>query len=387
MNPQGIIHVFNGDLSFHVIRKSEYIIRFSSHPIFLLIYLTKEDLREKYIALFTKYGCTDYYITKPVSHRLSLLCNFLLAFKKDQLSPCQNDLVFHLSKFRTNRILFHGYFFSQLIVALIAIKYFKNVNWICWGTMLRKNSARRLNLRDALNNWLTETAYKRFNSVICLLKSDQNELESSFSLKHVFLAPYGCDFNDLYKDNPELVSRRKTNDPPRILVGNSAHVIDDYIDFVRGLDGFPANVSLTFMMNYGMVSHAEKVECLKKLLSEKSLTYDFWDKTEPFNVYLEKIAQFDVYVCPAQYQSGLGAIYHMLYLGKTVYLKGYNLQWVIQCGFFSVKDIGQFLSDVEKGHGFPLDSDLIARDRDLLTSLTNPAQAIKRHDEIVCRKD
>ena len=385
MDKDTIIHVLNGDLPFHTLGKSENIIKFSTYPHFLLIYLTKEDQRTRYIDLFAKYHFTSYYITKPAIHHLPFLCKLLLMFKRDPLTPPLNDLVFFLLRFRTNRILFHGYFFTQFIVCLIVLKQFKNVNWICWGPMLRKAVSDNCNIRDMINNWFIKAAYKQFNSVICLLKCDKDELESNFSLKNVFLGPYGIDYTAFCQEYSDIISSMKPNRRPRILVGNSAHLVDDYIAFIEGIETFPSDVEFTFMMNYGMNSHMEKVIYLKQILKEKKINYFFWDKTESHKIYIQKISQFDVYVCPAQYQSGLGAIYNMLFLGKAVYAAGYNLQWVLQCGFTSVNVIGKFLPDIMHHRKFIPDPAIVTENRNLLISLMDPARSVRRHEEIVFR--
>ena len=61
----------------------------------------------------------------------------------------------------------------------------------------------------------------------------------------------------------------------------------------------------------------------------------------------------DIYICAAQKQSGLGAIYTCLRLGKKVFLTEINYEWIksLGCHIFSVDEIDKmepedFLEDL-----------------------------------------
>ena len=76
-------------------------------------------------------------------------------------------------------------------------------------------------------------------------------------------------------------------------------------------------------------------------------------KLYPLNEYYSYMNNCDIYICAAQGQSGLGAIYTCLRLGKKVFLSGINYEWMksLGCHVFHVDEIDKmepkdFLDDI-----------------------------------------
>ncbi len=343
-----VIDIFYGDLTFHVVNMVTAIVQHSKHQHFFVIYLSEQKFESTYIELFKKLNIDTFKIIKPISCRLSFLIRFLLLFKKEKLPLRDYDFLQTLTQYRKETLLFHGYFFNSLIVFLIVGSFFKNVSWVCWGKIAAKNTNKKFSLKSQLLFLTNKLAYRKMRRIICLLQNDMDELMRDFKCKRISLCPYAMEIpTDLATIKQKGVS--SNGGFPKILIGNNGHLFKEYIDFCEVVRPFKDSLDLTFMINYRLDRLSPTLyQRLREVLTSGCYRYKLWEDILPLNEYWIVLNQHDIYVCNAKKQSGLGAIYYMIMLEKSIYLTGYNFNWIQQLGFF-VCSVDEFFLRLQQG--------------------------------------
>ncbi len=208
----------------------------------------------------------------------------------------------------------------------------KNLNWVCWG---QGSSINYRNWKSVIFTPFKRWIYHHFRTTIVLLDGDRLTLTRDFALKNIVVLPYyseNCQrLRDVYD---QLRALHYDNDKPVIYLGNSANCIDSYFELLNILSRFVGKIEIHCMLQYGSTTSQKKREDLinygKCLFGD-----DFYPDVNYMDErsYLQYMNKCDVYICGRKDQSGLGAIYTMLILGKKIYITGKNFDHIISKSF------------------------------------------------------
>lgn len=242
---------------------------------------------------------------------------------------------------RRNRkvaFLLHGTTYACMSILELAGA---NVNWICWGAGASINHK---NLKSVLFTPIKKIIYNRLFTIKTLINDDKLTLERDYSLKQVELLPY-YGHNSLIHKNyfiEKYHNPSSKNKKPIVLLGNNAHNLVYYYELLNLLIPFRGEIIIHCMMQYPKVDE----QTLLKLQNTGDSLFgndSFFVDTQMLDMdsYLEYLSDFDIYLCGNPNQSGLGAVFNCLRLGKKVFLTGKNLNWVRKIGFivFDIDDV------------------------------------------------
>lgn len=257
------------------------------------------------------------------------------------------DLFFILKKRTESICLLHGLSYDVMLCVLMSGI---DTNWICWGA---GSSINKDNIKSVLFTPVKKYIYKRFKTIVVLMYGDRLSLECDFGVKNVSVLPYYSHRNNIYRGF--YVDLKKVNidtynhkGKKKILLGNSAHNINGYYELLYKLARFKDNIEVHCMMQYPRLKQEEMDRFIERsfeiLGAHVQIDTDMMDYTQ----YVQYINQCDIYMCSNKNQSGLGAIYSCLMLGKKVYLAGKNLEWISSLGYkvFNTKSLDSMTENI-----------------------------------------
>lgn len=242
------------------------------------------------------------------------------------------QLIREFNRFKDHKIILHaGPYYWMLYLILRS----KDVNWVCWGSGAKIN----LNFKSWFFTPLKIFLYRKFHSVGALMIQDTDTLKYDFGLDVVHTLSY-FDISDVfpYSEKKLTLDLSISN---TIYVGNNSSCLDSYFIIIKKLARFNESLNVLCMANYSF-KETEKSNNLKKLGHEifgNNFTLDTTFYTlEDYYDYMNKC---DIYICGVEKQTGLGAIYTALRLGKKVFLSGKNFEWIktLGCHIYHVNDI------------------------------------------------
>lgn len=302
-----IVHVFTAN-RYHLVRiiSKGFVTKYkdnASHKF--LFYGDKKLDRHKYDSIFKDIGFSEYVFCTSMKEYLSVI-------RKHKNTP----------------ILFHAGSYHWFLMALLI--GCKKLNWVCWGS--GASSGKRLKARLSLP--YKRYLYSRFNSIVTLMDSDRETIIHDFHVdsSKVQTIPYASGGDGKRRDDlfiEEIVKQHKHHDKPVVLLGNNPSCISGYIDMLPRLKQYKGKIIVKCMLNYSLVKD-EKYEKLIKL-GVSMFGEDFVSSEEFYEDrgdYFRYMDECDIYICPVQRQSGLGAIDTCLRLGKKVFLTGKNYDWI-----------------------------------------------------------
>lgn len=372
MNKEDIIDVFDGDLFFHAKAKIKLLIQQSQLSHFFIIVLS-QNLNQEYHAFFKELNYERYQIISNDKvdelQELPWIIRFGLFVRKSETLNNELSLLSYLYKNRNKRILLHGNLFTSMIIILLNIYSFKSLVWICWGSILRNPNSGTL--KKYIITKLFKRLYRKIDRIICLMSEDVQELKTIYKCKNVFLCPYPD--RELKVSLPQSFTHRGA------LVGNSGHLFNSYICFAQKIRQFN-DMHFTFMLNYGPI-RAEKLEKSLTPFIERT-NFEIWDEVVEYEEYLRILNEHDIYICPYEFQTGLGAIYSMIKLEKTVCLTGYNLLWARQLGFH-ILSLEDFIDNVNSNKNSVLPSWELRENKERYLDLFSANRRIGMLDRIL----
>lgn len=373
-----IYHVFRADVFFHVERMLDNFLSYSSQRNFYILHLTKEQLRPQYEEIFKKHNCKDYYITHPFSEKLPFFFSLLCCLKKEQISKETNDLLRFLSTIRSERILFHGYLFSSLVNIAVAFGYFRHVSWVFWGGELKVND--NPGIKNQIYNLIIKTSYRKMDKMVFLLQGDL-EASKVYRRRENYLCPYvRNEEEDITNAQVAVNTDYYVPTKPRVLIGNSGHMVQNYLALSRELLPYKATMTLVFMCNYP--AEDDKYSGMRNYLGDNGFNYLLWREIVELPDYLRTMAQADIYVCNAEKQSGLGAIHNAICLGKSIYLRGYNYEWIKQLGFY-VETIDQLIEHLKQKENVIFAKEHLDYNINKYRTISSPFECIKKWDDVI----
>lgn len=204
---------------------------------------------------------------------------------------------------------------------------FKNVHWICWGSGVDV----KLNLKSLVSYLLKILIYARFRSIITLSLKDKEKLQKKFRIKNVENISYFESVNDLFDFNKKNLKSEYKKEVS-VFIGNNSSAISTYLPLLRKLEVYKSSINITAMLNYDLAKNNIYKELLEVGLDIYGLNFktdENFYSLKDFPLYINKC---DIYVCSVEEQTGLGAIYSALKLGKKIFLAGNNYEYITSLG-------------------------------------------------------
>lgn len=204
---------------------------------------------------------------------------------------------------------------------------FKNVHWICWGSGVDV----RTNLKSLISYSFKILLYSRLKSIITLSIKDKEKLKKKFFVKNVHNIPYFESVNDIFNFTEENL-RLEYKDNISVFIGNNSSAISTYLSLLHTLQIFREGILITAMLNYDLVKNDTYFNLLKAGSNIYGSNFNTDEKLYPLKDFPSYIDKCDIYICSVEEQTGLGAIYAALKLGKKIFLNGNNFDYITSLG-------------------------------------------------------
>lgn len=307
-----IVHVFTAN-RYHLvppIAKGFATIYKDDADHFFVLFGDKTLDKQKYISIFEKAGFSNYVFCQSMQSFVSII-----------------------RKYRKSSILFHAGSYHWFILAILL--GCKKLNWVCWGSGASSGKGFKSRLMKPVKCWI----YNRFDSIITLMDGDRETIIRDFHVSPSKIHTISYMSTGEGKNKLDLLAeqlmqqQRKKKDKIVVLLGNNPTCIEGYIQTLPLLEPYKGKIVVKCMLNYSLVKD-KSYERLMRLGT--SLFGDDFISSEEFyedrSEYLRYINDIDIYICPVERQSGLGAIMYCLRLGKKIYITGKNYDWIVSQG-------------------------------------------------------
>ena len=265
-------------------------------------------------------------------------------------------------------LVFHSYLNLASAVSRIPNTV---VSIFCWG----------VGSRFVANPQILWHQLRRMKGIFALMNPDLKVFRSA-GLKQATLCPYPCCD---YKMKDLKMTPLPSSSSIRILLGNSCWSIPGYINMLEALKCHDKEIaSIQCIVSYGNPdSHTRAIDELNARGIELfGGRFGLVRNMMPIKEYWRFVADFDVYISPNEVQGGLGVIDMMLFLGKKVFLNGFNYQWKLDCGcvVYHCNDLSE--RDVPLLYKF--DNVVRKRNSDVIAKLFSVESSAKRFRGIFC---
>ena len=369
LNCIDIIDVFDGNIPIHTKEYIELFYKYSNLKHYFVILVSSKNKVQEYQVFFSKIGCRQYYIVHDNPGQLPFLLTILLRLRRTQTSLEEKSLLSFLYKNRKKKILFHGNVITPMMVYMFNLYSFRSLNWVCWGTILGKR-------QSVLKTVAYKKLYGKFRRIVCLMSEDAIEIRKLFKCKCTFVCPYP-DKNPLAKKNKTEKSDKTIT---KVLVGNSGHSLESYIEFCQRLPKDLDGLHFTFMRVYGPVGFNDFKNKILNYIDKKY--FDVWDELLSLEQYYKKLNEYDVYVSPQTTQTGLGAIYAMIKLEKTLFLAGYNYSWVSSLGI-NAQLLEKFIDSVKSKNELKFPIEILTKNNDIYSDIFSNKRRFDKWDNLL----
>lgn len=234
---------------------------------------------------------------------------------------------------KKSEIYLHGAHYSWM--AYLVTHGYRNINWICWGAGARTNFR---NYKSILFHPFKKYIYKKFKKIAVLMPQDRIALENDYGLSDIHNVMY-TSAADAYPYSEKKVLEERWNGNT-IYIGNNSGCIKSYLPLAKLLSKFD-DIKIVCMLNYSF----KESKTSKALLSFGKNTFgnkfSFDTQLYSLDKYFDYLDRCDIYLCGKKTQTGLGAIYTSLRLGKKIYLAGQNYEWIksLGCEIFHIDEL------------------------------------------------
>jgi hypothetical protein len=275
-------------------------------------------------------------------------------------------------------IILHGDSYKWMLYFYFC-KY-KNVHWVCWGTGTKINKS----IKSILSSFLKKIIYKKFRSIISLTEIDAIELKKVFGVTETCTIPYLGSIDNMGQFNKENLKRNINKLENVIYIGNNSSCLSTYNEVVHKIKKFAPFIEVRCMLNYNLVKNT-----IYKKLDEDGLTFfgsKFKMNTKFYELkdYPDYMNNCDIYICNADRQTGLAAIYMTLTLGKKLFLTGNNYSFIKEmgCHIYEVNDIDEMSKDEFIS---PLSLKIKERNFELIMLYLNEDKIIRKWNDFFTR--
>jgi len=352
-----IIHVFTANRT-HLVPSiiRGFIEKITGEHFFLLASDSEFD-KTTYENLFSKYSHKRY--------------KFVTSFF---------ELIAEAKKYKNNYILLHGVPYHWMLY--FTLFGFKNVNWICWGTGAKIND----NIKSKLSAPLKKLIYKRFDKVITLMEQDSKSLKEDFGINSTVIPYMGLHYKFPY--SRDHLEKNKLDVNNIVYIGNNSSALSTYQPMIEKLSKFNKKIKVKCMLNYSFKKSKMSDNLIKRGQELFGENFSIDTKLYSLNEYYEYMDKCDIYICAVEKQTGLSAIYTALRLGKKLFLKGKNYEWIksLGCKVFhvdgidtmNIEDFTKPLPLATKYHNHALIIELLNEDK--LINKWNSVLAYKKNE-------
>lgn len=250
----------------------------------------------------------------------------------DFFEPNKEDLIF-----------LHGDSYKRMFFFLVRL--YKNIHWVCWGSGTKVNKS----IKSIVSYFVKLVLYRLLKGCICLSIKDLEDLKHYFFIKNSVLMNYPIDINF----QPQKIEY-STREKDVIYFGNNPACL---IANIKLLPKIPNSYeyNILFMLNYCLDGYTKQLEKLKQISKdcyENSII--IYTNFLNLNDYYDFMDQCTVYICNETTQSGLGAIFTCIKLGKKLYLNGNNYDYITSLGIHvnHVNELHSSSKDVLKQYDY-----------------------------------
>lgn len=279
-----------------------------------------------------------------------------------------------LKNYRNDLLVFHGMTMRCLLSLLIhCIRGHKKLCYVNWGYVNIINRAANSGIRkivSRIKNFFLIKEIRAFH-IITLIEPDKRVL-SVYKPQSINSIPYPF-------SQKNFVFSENRNNRNIMLLGNSRWYIQSYIDLIQMLPECDNDNFVNILFSYGPSPKKEEENKLVSLLKNKfkdnyNLIQDFF----PLEKYVELIANSTCYVCNHNRQTGLGAIFSAIRIGRDVFVKGSNLLWLRKIGVkaFSIQNLVRDYPDIPR-----LSIEDLKHNREILLSFYHPERIVPLWDK------
>lgn len=244
-------------------------------------------------------------------------------------------------KYKNEKIVLHGVPYKWMI--FYHLNGFKDVNWVCWGA---GSDINRSNWKSILVTPLKRMIYQRFKRFGVLMPGDSESLNRNFGLNKAHLLSYFSGEKFPYEISHIKEDERK-KELKNIYFGNNSSCIKTYLNLAFKLKKYKNKIRIICMVNYSFTESSTSLklrETGREIFKDKfTLDTTLYSRNEYYD-YMDKC---DIYVCSLETQTGLGAIYTCLRLGKKLFLAGKNFEYAksLGCIVYQVDEIDNMGSE------------------------------------------
>lgn len=235
-------------------------------------------------------------------------------------------------------VLVHGFFLSLGTMIFLRLMG-KRVSLVHWGGDPRLSGCRMAVFK--------RLACRLMNHIFVLM-SPEVQYFKSVDRGNVTTQSYLASYSKLVEKGRQETTVDYSH--ARVLIGNSCWSLSGYVDLLSHIKSGSWR-EIICMLNYGMENSPERVESFVRRHKEKyGTSFIPWRTVLPYEEYLRYMQESPYYICPAGHQTGLGAIYHGIVFGKTLFLRGDNLAWMRAIGVkaYNIDDFQDFSFETVK---------------------------------------
>lgn len=358
-----IYHIFLGSQIKHIKNYVLCLKRYSALDHFYIIVCCNENEKEVCASFLKDFGTNNYKI---------IILNCTNKIKKNLLYT--KVWLYLLTHWRKEKIVFHGMTLRCITSwILLNLNIFEHIFVVNWGYVkIIKKPPKKILKRIAtiIRNYIVLREIQAFH-IIALMNPDKRVLKT-YRPKSITCIPYPN-----YLHLP--VFSENNNSKNVLLLGNSKWYIKSYIELLKKIPPCNHNMFLNVMYSYGVTPTKEQENELMELLNSRfNKKYYIVDNFLSLDKYFELIRQSTCYICNHNGQTGLGAIYTALMIGRDVFIKGHNYLWLKKIGLniFSINDF------IRNYPSIPRNSTITARkNRECIVSFLDPQRIISIWDK------
>ena len=234
--------------------------------------------------------------------------------------------------------VFHGKMLSPVLTVFFRL-IGKRLIVIHWG-------GHNINWNGRLSKMFGPLSLKALTHFFVLMAPEVPFFEQYLPTGKITTLPY-C--TSAYKDN-EIVCAYCDDDGvanKSLMLGPSAWWIDAYAEI---LDKIPVDSwdSIVCILAYGKRDQVSEVDSfVEKYTQRFGGKFFAWRDRVPRDEYMRRMSQTPYYICPAKTQAGLGAVNAGIKMGKTIFLRGDNYEWIISRNIkvFNLDEVDDFSYD------------------------------------------
>lgn len=308
MNKKLLVHLCTAYRT-HLIPGREYYSFILPEIQHIYLYVgAKDEDKPMYVSLIEKYENSECFFFDELSDVYSL----------DE----------HIKR---GMVLTHG--FTYIDCFKLKLHGFKNVHWICWGDSVVAGKS----IASVLFRPLKKFMMQSINGIVTLMEPDRQKLFNNFNVKRVISIPYVSAKQNSYCEDYFFEDKLHY----RVLLGNNTDCIPYHGKVLDDLRKYVGKIKVDCLLNYALIKddgYHSLIEKGKEYFGDDFNTIENMMSQEE---YIKFLKGYDAYICNMPAQTGLGACYRCLRLGKKLFLIGNNYDWFKQlgCKIYSVNEL------------------------------------------------